>query len=138
MGLVTKAAVRLTPVAPAHRTLLLAFPTVNAAGATVSAIVAEGVRAAALELMDQPVARAVESVLHAGLPIEAAAILLVEVEGEEDVAVRCAADVVTIAEDHVSEAPRLATDEARAGAVVAGSQGCVRRARDDRTELLPP
>ncbi|MEE8488812.1 MAG: FAD-binding protein, partial [Acidimicrobiia bacterium] len=53
LGIVTRALVRLLPVEPEVRTLLLDFPTVEAAVATVSEIIAAGMIPAALELMDQ-------------------------------------------------------------------------------------
>src|SRR3954470_24684395 len=52
MGIAARIAVRLTPVAPAVRTLLADFTTVEAAGATVSAVIAAGIVPAALEMMD--------------------------------------------------------------------------------------
>ena len=52
------------------------------AAATVSGVIAAGVVPAALEMMDQAMTQAVENWLHAGLPTEAAAILLAEVVGE--------------------------------------------------------
>jgi glycolate oxidase len=81
VGLVARACVRLTPEPPAVRTMLLDFVTTRACAATVSAIVAAGVVPAALEMMDQGIVRAVESFAHAGYPTDAAAVLLVEVDG---------------------------------------------------------
>ena len=49
--------------------------------ATVSAIIAAGIVPAALEMMDAPITRAVEAYVHAGFPTDAAAILIVEVDG---------------------------------------------------------
>ena len=80
-GIVTAACVRLTPEPPAIRTMLMDFETVEDCAATVSAIVAGGVVPAALEMMDQGIVRAVESFAHAGYPTDAAAVLLVEVDG---------------------------------------------------------
>ena len=82
LGIVTRALVRLLPNPPDVRTLLLAYDSVAAATSTVSGVIAAGVVPAALEMMDQRMAVAVENWLHAGLPIEAAALLLAEVVGE--------------------------------------------------------
>ena len=82
MGLVTRALVRLMPDPPDVRTLLLAFDSVGDAAATVSGVIAAGVVPAALEMMDQRMTVAVENWLKAGLPVEAAAVLLAEVVGE--------------------------------------------------------
>ncbi|HEX6401429.1 MAG TPA: FAD-linked oxidase C-terminal domain-containing protein [Actinomycetota bacterium] len=81
VGIVAAACVRLTPEPPAIRTMLLDFSTTRDCAATVSAIVAGGVVPAALEMMDQGIVRAVEAFAHAGYPTDAAAVLLVEVDG---------------------------------------------------------
>src|SRR5690606_41746261 len=64
------------------RPWLRAFPPVEAAAAPVPGLIAPGVVPAALEMMDQAMAVAVENWLHGGLPVEAAALLLAEVVGE--------------------------------------------------------
>lgn len=81
MGIATKIAVRLTPNPPAVRTLLLDFSTVRDAAAAVSGIIAAGVVPAAIEMMDAPITQAVEAFVGAGYPTDAAAVLLVEVDG---------------------------------------------------------
>ena len=82
LGIVTRALVKLTPVAPDIRTLLCSFSSISDAAETVSGVIARGVVPAALEMMDQRIVEAVENWLHAGLPTHAAAILLAEVVGE--------------------------------------------------------
>src|SRR5436309_692090 len=81
MGIATRIAVRLLPDPPAVRTLLLDFTSIEAAAATVSGIIAAGIVPAALEMMDAEITRAVEDFVHAGFPRDAAAGLLVEVDG---------------------------------------------------------
>ena len=81
VGLVAAVCVRLTAEPPAITTMLVDFATVEDCAATVSAIIATGVVPAALEMMDQGIVRAVESFAHAGYPTDAAAVLLVEVDG---------------------------------------------------------
>src|SRR4051795_2928015 len=83
LGVVTAVCVRLTPIAPAVHTMLLDFARVEDCAATVSSIVARGVVPAALEMMDRGIVRAVEAFAHAGYPTDAAAVLLVEVDGLE-------------------------------------------------------
>ncbi len=80
-GIATSICVRLTPDPPAVCTMLLDFATVEGGAATVSAIIAAGIVPAALEMMDQLCLGAVEAYIHAGLPVHAAAALLVEVVG---------------------------------------------------------
>ncbi len=83
-GIATEVTVRLVPVPPAVRTLLADFASVRAAGEAVSRIIAEGIVPAALEMMDQSTIQLVEaSVYAAGYPTDAAAVLLVEVDGRE-------------------------------------------------------
>lgn len=84
LGIVTRALVRLLPIEPDVRTLLLDFATVEDAARTVSDTIGEGLVPAALELMDRQMVMVVENWLHAGLPTEAGAVLLVEVVGETE------------------------------------------------------
>jgi glycolate oxidase len=93
LAIVTGVLVRLTPNPPDVRTILAAFPDVTSAAATVSGIIAAGLVPAALEMMDRRMTVAVENWLHAGLPVEAAAILLAEVTGEPE-AVDAEAEVI--------------------------------------------
>jgi len=81
LGIATRIAVRLTPVAPAVVTMLLAFGDVAAAAATVSEVIASAMVPAAMEMMDQRITIAVEDYVHAGYPTEAGAVLLVELDG---------------------------------------------------------
>ncbi len=83
-GIATEATVKLSPIPPAVRTLLADFMDVDEASRAVSAIIAFGVLPAALEMMDNAIIRAVEaSIFTAGLPIDARAVLLVELDGVE-------------------------------------------------------
>ena len=95
-GIATKITVRLMPLPGAIRTLLADFHSIRAAGAAVSAIIASGIVPAALEMMDQSCVCAVEdSVYAAGYPRDAAAILLVEVDGRNPAAVAAETEDVT-------------------------------------------
>jgi glycolate oxidase subunit GlcD len=92
-GIATDIWVRLVPVPQAVRTILADFASLDDAARAVSRIVATGIVPAALEMMDQATIRAVEaSIYAAGYPVDAAAILLAEVDGpaaglDEDAAV---------------------------------------------------
>jgi glycolate oxidase len=77
--------VRLIPLPQSIITLMGAFDSVLTACATVSQIVAQGLQPVALEVMDQTTIRAVEaSIYRAGLPKDAGAVLIVELEGAEE------------------------------------------------------
>jgi len=84
LGMVTEITVKLTPLAEDRRTVLAAFTTMDQASETVSAIIASGVVPAAIEMMDNLATQAVEESVHAGYPLDAGGILLVEVEGVRD------------------------------------------------------
>lgn len=112
LGVVTRALVRLTPNAPAVRTMLMAFGDIADAAATVSGVIAAGVVPAALEMMDRPLIRAVENFLHAGLPIDAAAVLLAEVAGHPEGVEAEAEVVVDMARRHGATEVRVAQDPA--------------------------
>ena len=82
LGIATRICVRLTEDPPEVATLLLDFMSVGEAAETVSAIIAAGMIPAALEMMDQRVVQAVEPFVHAGYPTDAAAVLIVELDGQ--------------------------------------------------------
>ncbi len=99
MGIATRIAVRLTEDPPATSTILVDFVTAEAAAATVSGIIAAGLVPSALEMMDAPITAAVEQYVHAGLPLDAGAILLVELDGLEDGVEEGARVVAEVARD---------------------------------------
>ena len=112
-GLATRISVRLTPTPRAVRTLLADFMALRAAGEGVSAIIAAGIVPAALEMMDQSCVRAVEdSVYAAGYPRDAAAVLLVELDGNNADAVIAETELVTsILRESGARSVRSAADE---------------------------
>lgn len=83
LGVVTEAVLRLIPRAEAVETMLAYFPSVQACGQAVSDIVAEGIIPAAMEMIDKLTLNAVEDYLHMGLNRDAAALLIVELDGPE-------------------------------------------------------
>ena len=83
-GIAIDITVRLSPNPQAIRTLLADFTSVDAAARATSEIIASGIVPAALEMMDGPTIRAVEaSIYAAGYPVDAEAILLIELDGLE-------------------------------------------------------
>jgi glycolate oxidase subunit GlcD len=113
-GIVTTVTVRLTPNPRVIRTLLADFASLPAAGEAVSAIIASGIVPAALEMMDRNCIRAVEaSIYAAGYPVDAAAILLVELDGAHEPAIiEDAAEVLRLLERHGARSVRTAADAA--------------------------
>src|SRR5881296_3095165 len=94
-GIATRITVRLTPLPRAVRTLLADFTGLRTAGEAVSAVIASGIVPAALEMMDQSCINAVEdSVYAAGYPRDAAAVLLLELDGGREEAVAAEAETI--------------------------------------------
>ncbi len=83
LGIVTKICVRLTRNPQGVRTMLGVFDSVDDATQAISAIIGAGIIPAALEMMDQGILVAVEEAFHFGFPLDAEAILLIEVDGLE-------------------------------------------------------
>lgn len=81
MALITKIGVRLMREPEAVKTMLAIYHSVDEAGNTVAALTAKGIIPIALEMLDGPMLRMVEAATHAGYPTDAAAVLLIEVEG---------------------------------------------------------
>ncbi|HQZ65703.1 MAG TPA: FAD-linked oxidase C-terminal domain-containing protein [Planctomycetaceae bacterium] len=82
-GVVTKVWVRITRDPAAHRTMLGIFNTVDEATQAISRIIGAGIIPAALEMMDQGIVSAVEAAFQFGFPLDAGAVLLIEVDGLE-------------------------------------------------------
>jgi len=81
LGVFNEIILKLIPK-PAHRKAMMAvFDQIGKASETVAAIIAHRIVPATLEILDNFTIRAVEDFSHAGLPIEAAALLLIEVDG---------------------------------------------------------
>ena len=110
-GIATKVAVRLTPNPESVKTLMLSFDTVADAAATVGAVIASGLVPAAIEMMDRRCVEAVEDFVHAGYPRDAAAVLLIEVDGLERGVAADTETVSEIARSHGGNV-RVAADEA--------------------------
>jgi glycolate oxidase subunit GlcD len=111
-GIATRILVRLTPLPEAVKTVLAIFDSVGDACRAVTRILERGVTPAALELIDQTTLRAVEAYIHAGFPLDAAAVLLIEVDGlSEDVEPQAARVLEACRAAGVRDA-RLARDDA--------------------------
>ncbi|MBW3598679.1 MAG: FAD-binding protein, partial [Planctomycetes bacterium] len=83
LAVVTKIWVRLTRDPQGHRTMLGVFDSVEDATNTISEIIGAGIVPAALEMMDQGIVGALEEAFHLGFPLDAQAVLLIEVDGLE-------------------------------------------------------
>jgi glycolate oxidase len=117
MGIVTRATLKLTREPETHRTLLASFPDVDSATRAVSAIIASGIIPGAIEMMDRLIIRAVEAAFHVGLPSEAGAVLLIELDGLEAGIQERAARVSELVRASGATEVSLARDEAERAAL---------------------
>lgn len=81
LAVVTEVTVALLPRPEAVTVMLAAFNNLTHAGNAVAAVIAQGIIPAGMEMMDQVAVRAAEQFAHAGYPLDAAAILLIELDG---------------------------------------------------------
>ncbi len=112
LGVITEVTVRILPKPEAAQALLLGFPSVEAAGACVGDIIAAGVIPAGLEMMDQPAIRAAEAFVGAGYPVDAQALLIVELDGPLAECGELSAQVEALALARGADFVRVSRDEA--------------------------
>ena len=112
LGIATAVCVKLTQNPPSVRTLLMDFDSVEDGAETVSGIIAAGMVPAAVEMMDQLCLRAVEAYINAGLPVDAATALLVEVVGLAHGVDADVERIADIARAHRVRTIRIAQDDA--------------------------
>ncbi len=82
-GVVTEATLRILRRAEGARPVMIGFASPEAAGACVAAIIGRGIIPVAIEFMDKPATKVCEEFAHAGYPLDAEALLIIEVEGSE-------------------------------------------------------
>ncbi|HEY9720734.1 MAG TPA: FAD-linked oxidase C-terminal domain-containing protein [Oscillatoriaceae cyanobacterium] len=109
-GIVTRAWVRLVPPPQAVRTMLAVFPTIETASQAVSAIIGAGLIPAALELMDRAILQAVERAFKFGFPLDAGAVLIIELDGLEAGIDALKDQVIALCETHGAHEVRVARD----------------------------
>ena len=84
LGVIVEVTVKLLPKPERAQVVLAAFDDVVKAGAAVGDIISAGIIPGGLEMMDNPAIRAAEAFVHAGYPVDAAAILLCELDGTNE------------------------------------------------------
>ena len=109
-ALVTEITVKLTRLPEAIKTLLAIYDSIDDATETVAEITARGITPAACEMLDGWTIRAVEDYVHAGFPLDSAAILLIEVDGLREAAEAEAKDVAEVCSAHHAREVRVARD----------------------------
>ncbi|MBU2228600.1 MAG: FAD-binding protein [Proteobacteria bacterium] len=123
LGIVTKATLRIMPKAEAVKTMLCIFNSIEDGGNTVTAIIGEGIIPATLEMMDSFVIKAVEEAYHIGFPIDAAAILIIELDGLKDGMDRLTERILAICRQNNVREIRVAKDQAERDKIWVGRKG---------------
>jgi glycolate oxidase len=111
LGIATAVTLRIIPRPEAVRTLLAAFPGPDEAGAAVSGIIAAGIIPAAVEMMDSLAIEAAEAAVQAGYPLDAGALLIVELDGPAVEVEHQFAVVERLCQANAATEIRLARDE---------------------------
>ncbi|MFD2264739.1 FAD-linked oxidase C-terminal domain-containing protein [Lacibacterium aquatile] len=112
LGVVTEVTVRLLAKPATARAVLLGFPTSEAAGDCVAAVIAAGIIPGGMEIMDKPAIHCTEAFVNAGYPLDVEALLIVELDGppvEVDMLIE---RVSKIAADRGASYNRVSTSEA--------------------------
>jgi glycolate oxidase len=123
LGVITQITVRLLPLPEAKRTVMAIFDSVEAAAKTVSATIAAKVVPTTLELMDDVVIDRVEAYRPCGLPRDAAAVLLAEVDGSQQGVARQVELVAEVARNGGAREVRVASTTAEADTLWAARRG---------------
>jgi glycolate oxidase len=112
LGVIVEITVKLLPQPQRAQVVLAAFDDIEKAGQAVAAIIAAGIIPGGLEMMDNPAIRAAEDYVHAGYPVDAAAILLCELDGTSEEVSEGIARVRTLLQDQGATEVRTSKDDA--------------------------
>jgi len=123
LAIVTKAILRIMPKAEAVKTMLCIYNSIEDGGNTVTAIIEDGIIPATLEMMDNLTIKAVEEAYHVGFPTDAAAILIIEIDGLKDGMERLTERILAICREHNVREIRVAKDQAERDKIWAGRKG---------------
>jgi glycolate oxidase subunit GlcD len=123
LGIATKILVRIMRLPERVLTMLAIFKNLEDAGQTVSDIISEGIIPATLEIMDNMMIRAVEESMHAGYPLDAEAVLIIELDGLSDGMEEQAQRILEICRKNGVVSTRRAKDAAERADLWAGRRG---------------
>jgi glycolate oxidase len=82
LAVITKAYIKLIPLPKVYRTMLVGFDNLTAMARTLTGVFYSGILPAVMEFIDNAAIRCVEAYMHAGLPVEAESLLLIETDGD--------------------------------------------------------
>jgi glycolate oxidase len=123
LGIVTEVTVRILRAAEGARAMLVGFGATDVAGAAVADIIASGIIPVALEFMDRPCIHACEAFAHAGYPLDAEALLIIEVEGSVPEQDALLGKLQEICSRHGPTTMRVARTEEESVAIWKGRKG---------------
>ncbi|MDF2571443.1 MAG: putative FAD-linked oxidoreductase [Sporomusa sp.] len=112
LGVITKIIVKLVPAPEAKKSMMAIFKNLDNAGNAIAAIIAAKIIPATLEIMDNPTIRTVEDYAKVGLPTDAEAVLLIEVDGIPEVVEKEAAKVMEVLKSNKADEVKMAKDAA--------------------------
>lgn len=110
LAIITELTIRLLPKPRSSRTAMAVFPRIHDASRMITIILNAGVIPATIEIMDQASIRCVEEVQHAGLPVDAEAVLLIDLDGEPAAIDAGLHDVARLCAEHGAGEVRVAAD----------------------------
>ncbi|NLS91938.1 MAG: FAD-binding protein [Planctomycetaceae bacterium] len=116
LAVVTEAVLRLLPLPPARKTIIALFDDLPKSGETVGKILDAGTIPAKIELLDNWVVRSINRITGMGLPEDAAAMLMFECDGTEDVVEHDSRNVIRVCEEVGATQVLVADDPAKAQA----------------------
>ncbi|OPX97463.1 MAG: putative FAD-linked oxidoreductase [Syntrophorhabdus sp. PtaB.Bin006] len=114
LGVITKAELKLNPIPPAKKTIMAVYDDVAKAGENVFRVLENGVIPGKIELLDNWVINRIEEMMPMGLPKDADAVLLFEVDGIPEAVEKETEKIVEIAKKYGAKDVRVAQDQAEA------------------------
>ncbi len=136
LAVVTEVTVRILRSPEGQRAMLAAFRSNEVAGACVDAIIASGIIPVALEFMDRPAIHACETFAHAGYPLDAEAMLIIEVEGSVAEQDALLGHIKSICEPFDPISLRISASAEESSGDLEGAKRRVRRGRPDQPGLF--
>ncbi|MGE5620437.1 MAG: FAD-binding oxidoreductase [Sphingomonadaceae bacterium] len=143
LGIITEIVLRLIPKPASKRTAMAIFPRLEDATQTVTNLLGSGILPCTIEIMDNTTIRVVEQYLNMGLPVDAGAILIVEVDGREEAIVPEIEQVGRICEQSGASEVQVSTTEEgcealwRARRAVSGALGRLAPAKQGEDISVP-
>ena len=112
LGVITEVTVRMLRKPATARALLIGFPSSESAGDCVAQIIGAGIIPGGMEMMDKPAIHAAEAFVNAGYPLDAEALLIVELDGPEVEVDELIGRVEAIARENQADSVRISASEA--------------------------